>query len=176
MTLTTGTLRLRTGTPTVNITRETFGDEDWDSGNRGVLANRDEADWVGGGNPSGTTGMREWSGKEQSWGRVFGEFNDQSVDVEVKRAENLGFVNIPMSETELFQANRLELIKLRKDNDSANVLTADDLKLEVFRRTKQTGGSWGSAIQTNDPYNNQNVATDFKTFDYRMLVSDNSPP
>jgi hypothetical protein len=42
----------------------------------------------------------------------------------------------------------------------------------LYKRDKYSGGSWGSAINSWDPYNSESVYCEFDTYNYKWHIQD----
>lgn len=173
--LTSGTLYLNRSIKsfTNSITPHTFGVDV--TGSKSVIQNRDEADWISGTNPSGTTGMREWASKEQKWGRGYGEFPAliYSSSRFVRNDTSNSYAFSSVSESQLFSANnQAEAIYCIGPSGAAYV-SSDSVTASFYRRTKYTSGAWSLTIGGSfDPYLSELVSADWSNFDYKAVIDD----
>jgi len=59
-----------------------------------------------------------------------------------------------------------ETLSLKKTSGGTDYVSGDSVDMDVFRRTKQTSGTWGTAVQSWSPYTSQTYNCDFGTYDY----------
>lgn len=161
MTLTTGTLKLK-GTPAsgnASIAGEVEG-KDF-TGTYTLFDAHDEADPSVGTLP---TGMRDFSGHTQSWGREYGETISLLNNPQIERNEQGGTYAIGGAESLEFTHDRNETT--RCTNGGTLYVTGDNLPATFYRRTKQTSGSW-TVDWTQDPYLSEWRGGAARLYDYK---------
>jgi hypothetical protein len=109
------------------------------------------------------------------FGRGFGQ-DDGNTETFLKRVSQGGTETIgaAQAEAEEFEADRNESTRVDKTAGGAPFVGGDNEGADLFRRDKNTGGSWGSAIQSwaTGNYTSQSVSCDFDTYDYKWVMSD----
>lgn len=179
MTLTSGTLKLiGTSHASGNSIAYEIEGADWSGPGAGYSL----ADAIANADPSigGANSIRDFASYTYLRGEIWGD--DQAASLS---NIELHFIGLPtaVGEPWTFPTSSGQMVAVADRNDESiwitkdgggSILTADDIRIDIFRRAKSNTGDtgWGSAVQVYDPYNSNTYPADFDTYDYKVIVSD----
>ena len=128
------------------------------------------------GSPTNVSVTDFYGHTQDEWGQCYGQ-SDGTRTGYIKRVTQGNTYLISTSDltpNEKFEGNQNENVRVDRTNTGTAFIAADKCICYLYKRTKNTSGSWGSPIQTWVPpsyYLSQAYACDFDTYDYLWLIA-----
>lgn len=107
-----------------------------------------------------------------TYGRLYGQSFSSSYSA-VRVYYGASFGNISGSSEQLIGTMTSSPINISmRQSNGSNFTGSEFVVMSVYRRTKNTSGSWGSSIQDFSFYNSATYSADFSTYDYKLVLND----